>query len=106
MSAPVQLCASEMTEQVGGDLAFAAPGGDGELAVQDPVMLRPHVRVLKGGSAAVASCERPRGAGLTGGGGGALVQETRVWEMQDGRWKCVHCHTSPWVEGKPSSPSR
>lgn len=92
-----------MTEQLGGDLALAAP--DGKPAVhQAPLMLRPRVRVLSGGSAAVVSCERPREAGLTGGGGdgGAMVQETRVWEMQGGRWKCVHCHTSPWVEGKPS----
>lgn len=90
-----------MTEQLGGDLAPAAP--DGKPALQAPVMLRPHVRILSGGTAAVVSCERPRGAGLTGGGdGGAMVQEARVWEMQDGRWKCVHCHTSPWVEGKPS----
>lgn len=102
VAAPLQLCASEMTEHLGGDLAFTA--SDGKPAGQPPVMLRPRVRVLSGGSAAVVSCERPRGAGLTGGGGDGdtMVQETRVWEMQGGRWRCVHCHTSPGVEGKPS----
>eukprot|EP00752_Nemacystus_decipiens_P001868 g1799.t1 len=104
LSAYAELCAPEMTEQLGGDLAFAAP--DGKPTVQAPIVLRPRVRVLSGGSAALVSCERPAGAGLSGGGGGgdgpALVQETRVWEMQGGRWKCVHCHTSPWIEGKPS----
>ncbi len=72
---------------------------DGKPAIQTPKMLRPHVRVLSGGSAAVVSCERPLGPGisLTGDGSdsSAMVQETRVWEIQDGRWKCVHCHTSP-----------
>eukprot|EP00903_Cladosiphon_okamuranus_P008078 g7791.t2 len=103
LSAYAELCASEMTEQLGGDLAFAA--SDGKSAFETPVMLRPRVRVLSGGAAAVACCERPRGAGLTGGGGdgGTMVQETRVWEMQGGRWRCVHCHTSPGVEGKKSA---
>ncbi|CAM9787480.1 unnamed protein product [Pylaiella littoralis] len=98
-SAYAELCASEMTEVLGGGLV-AASARDGKPMFQTPpAMLRPQVRILSGGTAAVASCEGPRGAGLSSGDSdsGAMVQETRVWEMQDGRWKCVHCHTSPWV---------
>ena len=64
---------------------------------------RPSVRMLNGG-AAVSSFERSRGPGHAGGDGGSgsgsaisgsgTVLETRVWEMREGGWKCVHCHTS------------
>ncbi|CAN0003184.1 unnamed protein product [Laminaria digitata] len=61
------------------------------------------------GGAAVSSCERERSRGPGGHavgdgdsastsgspGGRGMVQETRVWEMREGGWKCVHCHTSP-----------
>lgn len=102
VSTLMQLCASDMTELLGGGLV-AASAPDGKSVIQTPpAMLTPHVRMLNGGTAAVASCERPRGTGLTGGDSdsGTMVQETRVWEMQDGRWKCVHSHTSPSVGGR------
>lgn len=69
----------------------------------------PFVRMLKGAAAVVVSeREAPsgetfgagRGAGVgerdgSGGGRGSnTLQETRVWEVHDGRWKCVHCHSS------------
>lgn len=85
-----------MTELLGGGLT--AVSRDGETALDDATlstMSRPQVRILNGGAAAVVSCERARGAGLTGGGSTDVVQETRLWEMQGGRWMCVHCHTSP-----------
>ncbi|CAN0032096.1 unnamed protein product [Hapterophycus canaliculatus] len=96
-SAYAELCAPEMTELLGGGLTAESHEGKPVSqtladAATPPAMSRPQVRVLKGGAAGVVSCERPR---LTGGDSTALVQETRLWEMQGGRWKCVHCHTSP-----------
>ncbi|CAM9649477.1 unnamed protein product [Ectocarpus fasciculatus] len=93
-AAYAQLCAPGMTQVLGGGLAAVSPDENASAAASPPTMSRPQVRMLKGGAAAVVSCERPRGPGLTGGDSGAAVRETRVWEMLDGRWKCVQCHTS------------
>lgn len=105
-----------MTELLGGGLAVAASDGTtpsrgkgGDPAAATPLassrMSLPHVQMLNGG-AAVASCERPRGPGLVGGDSGSdMVQETRVWEIREGQWKCVHCHASPCV-GAEATPSQ
>lgn len=61
-------------------------------------MARTLVRMLNGGAAAVVSCERLLCSGERGNDDASdatTVRETRVWEVQEGRWKCVHCHTSP-----------
>ncbi|CAN0524501.1 unnamed protein product [Ectocarpus sp. 12 AP-2014] len=93
-AAYAQLCSPGMTEVLGGGLAAVSPDETASAAASPTAMSRPQVRMLKGGAAAVVSCERPRGPGLTGGDNGTAVRETRVWEMLDGRWKCVQCHTS------------
>ncbi|CBJ30430.1 conserved unknown protein [Ectocarpus siliculosus] len=95
-AAYAQLCAPGMTEVLGGGLAAVSPdeSASASASASPAAISRPQVRMLKGGAAAVVSCERPRGPGLTGGDSGTAVRETRVWEMLDGRWKCVQCHTS------------
>lgn len=77
-AAYAEVCAPDMTQLVaGGPSAAAFPS-------------HPRARVLNGG-AGVVWCE----GALASEGGAALLQETTVWEMIDGRWKCVHRHASP-----------
>lgn len=118
----VQLCMSDMTELLGEGLTHLASApensshSDSISGVCDQAttatkseasssILNSSVRMLNGG-AAVATCERPQGRGLAEGNTGSedgMVQETRVWEMRDGRWRCVHCHTSTCGAGETAS---
>ena len=78
------MCASDVTELFGGETSDAA-----RIAAAAPPSCS-RARILNGG-AGVVWCERA----LAGEGGAVLLQETTVWEMDGGRWKCVHRHASP-----------
>lgn len=57
-------------------------------------MASPHVRVL-GDVAVVAYVRLNQRVGPDGAPGTSGVEETRVWQQQNGRWKHVHFHRSP-----------
>ncbi|CAN0087037.1 unnamed protein product [Ascophyllum nodosum] len=83
-AAYAEMCASDVTELFGGETSDAA-----RIAAAAPPSCS-RARILNGG-AGVVWCERA----LAGEGGAVLLQETTVWEMDGGRWKCVHRHASP-----------
>lgn len=57
-------------------------------------MARPHVRLM--GDVAVVSYVRLNQRQSAGGAPvTAAVEETRVWQKKDGRWRHVHFHRSP-----------
>lgn len=79
-----QLCTPDMTE------VKQEAIGDTILSASHSL---PQVRMLNG-AAALVSYERTN---IDGGGRGEnapTIQETRVWEVHDGRWRCVHHHSS------------
>ncbi|CAN0062034.1 unnamed protein product [Sphacelaria rigidula] len=94
---PLQMCTPDMTMATGTGM----PPVDGELTarhVSRGAVAGPFVRMLSGPAAVVFSerqVARPGGDGEEGAGGELVtLQESRVWEVHEGRWKCVHCHES------------
>lgn len=93
----LQMCTPDMTTATGTGMTSV----DGELAARQlsrGAVAKPFVRMLSGPAAIVFSerqVVRPGGDGEEGAGGELVtLQESRVWEVHEGRWKCVHCHGS------------
>lgn len=57
-------------------------------------MTSPHVRVM-GDAAVIAYVRLNQRLAANGTPTVAAVEETRVWQRQDGRWRHVHFHRSP-----------
>jgi calcium/calmodulin-dependent protein kinase (CaM kinase) II len=58
------------------------------------MMIAPHVRVM-GDAAVVAYIRLNQRLGADREAVTSAVQETRVWQKKDGKWKHVHFHRSP-----------
>jgi hypothetical protein len=58
------------------------------------MMIAPHVRVM-GDSAVVAYIRLNQRLGADREAVTSAVQETRIWQKKDGKWKHVHFHRSP-----------
>jgi hypothetical protein len=74
---------------------FEMPAGEKPVkAVKQVTMAQPHVRML-GNDAAVLSYVRLTQSVVPGGAPEtARMEETRVWQRIDGKWKHVHFHRS------------
>ena len=75
---------------------FEMPAGDNpKKAVKQVTMAQPHVRLM-GNDAAVLSYVRLTQSVVAGGAPEtSRMEETRVWQRIDGKWKHVHFHRSP-----------
>lgn len=82
------MCTPHVTELIGGGLSAAKTWG---YSVESSLPSRARARMLNGG-AGIVWCEH-----ALPGEGELLrpLQETTVWEMSEGRWKCTHRHASP-----------
>ncbi len=71
---------------------FSLPRGS-EMSIQSTI-IAPHVRVM-GNVAVIAYVRLTQKAAGVGSPITTSMQETRVWENQNGQWKHVHFHRSP-----------
>jgi calcium/calmodulin-dependent protein kinase (CaM kinase) II len=71
----------------------------GHRGPQQTTLCSPRVRVM-GDVAVVAYVRLNQGVGSDGQPTETAVQETRVWQRQDGRWRHVHFHRSATHPGE------
>lgn len=77
----------------GGDKPAA--GGDApKMPPRNTTLARPHVRIM-GDAAVVCYVRLNQRVDAAGQPTVAAVEETRVWQRRDGRWRHVHFHRSP-----------
>lgn len=76
------------------DLAAADAGSSGKAPPRNTTLARPHVRVMVD-AAIVCYVRLNQRVDAAGQPTVAAVEETRVWQRRDGRWRHVHFHRSP-----------
>jgi ketosteroid isomerase-like protein len=71
-----------------------AAGGGRPAPPRNTTLARPHVRIM-GDAAVVCYVRLNQRVDAAGQPTVAAVEETRVWQRRDGRWRHVHFHRSP-----------
>jgi calcium/calmodulin-dependent protein kinase (CaM kinase) II len=72
---------------------FSLPSGGGKTP-RTVTMTRPHVRLLGPDAAVVSYVRLTQSVDAAGAPQTSRVEETRVWQRQNGHWRHVHFHRS------------